>query len=125
MHRQPSDRVAKYRRGVYENRGRGITAGCQVLLLRLSEDMNSNAIVSIPRSRLAAELNCAPARITEWIAMGKARGFLSLVVAPRPGMTAVYQGLYVAPGVRGGVPLAEVRQHGHQGVRDAVPQIGV
>jgi hypothetical protein len=120
MTRTVSDQVLKFRRGVYENRGR-ITAGTQVLLLRLSDDMSARAIVSIPRSRLAAEFDCAPARITEWINQAKSAGFLSVVRRPRPGVTAVYQGLYVAPEVREGVPTPEVRKTEPVLVREGVP----
>lgn len=124
MNRSYSDRVMRFRRGVYANRGR-ITPGCQVLLLRLSEEMNPNAIVSIPRSKLAAEFACAPARITEWMNQAKDEGFLSVVRRARPGVTAVYQGLYVAPEVREGVPTPEVRKPGPLLVREGVPLIGV
>jgi hypothetical protein len=56
--RSYSARVMKFRRGVYANR-RNISAGCQVLLLRLSDDMNPNAIVSVPRTRHTAEYHAA------------------------------------------------------------------
>lgn len=120
MSRTYSGRVLRFRRGVYLNRGR-ITPGCQVLLLRLSEDMSANAKVSIPRSRLAEEFGCAPARITEWIGQAKEAGFLDVVKRARPGVTAVYQGLYVAPEVREGVPQSEVRKTGPHEVREGVP----
>ena len=120
MSRTFSDQVIRFRRGVYCNRCR-ITAGCQVLLLRLSEDMSARAIVSIPRSKLAEEFGCAPARITEWINQAKDAGFLTVVRRGRPGVTAVYQGLYVAPEVREGVPTPEVRKTGPFLVREGVP----
>jgi hypothetical protein len=91
-----STRVMRFRRGVYANR-RKITSGCQLLLLRLSDDMNANGIVSVPRSRLAEDLACPPARITEWIAEAKEHKFLDVVRRARPKVTAVYQGLYVDP----------------------------
>lgn len=121
MSRTVSDRVLRFRRGVYLNRAR-ITPGCQVLLLRLSDDMSAAAIVSIPRSRLAEEFDCAPARITEWINQAKTAGFLSVVKRARPGVTAVYQGLYVSPEVREGVPTPEVRKPEPHWVREGVPQ---
>lgn len=120
MSRTVSDRVLRFRRGVYLNRAR-ITPGCQVLLLRLSEDMSANAIVSIPRSKLAEEFDCAPARITEWVNQAKQAGFLSQVRRGRPGVTAVYQGLIVAPEVREGVPTAGVRKTEPHLVREGVP----
>lgn len=118
-----SARVMRFRRGVYAARGR-ITPGAQVLLLRLSDSMNANAIVSVPRSRLAEEFDCAPARITEWISQAKEAQFLSVVKRAQPGTTAVYQGLFVAPEVREGVPQPEVRKTGPGEVREGVPQNG-
>lgn len=91
-----SARVMKFRSGVYASR-RHLTSGCQLLLLRLSDDMSANAIVSVPRSTLSEDLNAPPARITEWVAEAKAAGFLSTVKRARPQTTAVYQGLYVDP----------------------------
>ena len=119
-----SDQVIRFRRGVYQNRGL-ITPGCQVLLLRLSEDMSVRAIVSIPRSQLATEFGCAPARITEWVKQAKAAGFLSVVKRARPGSTAVYQGLYVHPEVRESVPRPEVRKTEPDEVREGVPLNGL
>lgn len=114
----------RFRRGVYLNRGR-ITPGCQVLLLRLSEDMSANAIVSVPRTRLAEEFGCDPARITEWMKQARAAGFLSIVKRARQHTTAVYQGLYVSPaGVREGAPLDDlsgVRSYAPGGVRESAP----
>jgi len=115
-----STQVMRFRRGVYGARGL-VTPGCQVLLLRLSDDMNARAIVSLPRSQLAAEFGCAPARITEWIGQAKQHGFLSVVRRARPGVTAVYQGLYVAPEVRPRVPTPEVRKTEPFKVRQGVP----
>jgi hypothetical protein len=114
-----SARVMRFRKAIY--RGRDVlTPGAQVLLLRLSDDMNVNAIVSIPRSTLAEEFDCAPARITEWINQAKKAGYLDIVRRARPGVTAVYQGLNADLKVREGVPqqgygkqdLTEVRQSG-------------
>lgn len=122
--RSYSSRVMRFRAGVYANRGL-ITPGCQVLLLRLSDDMSAKGIVSVPRSKLAAEFGCAPARITEWIAQAKDAGFLSTVRRARPKVTAVYQGLYVLPEVREGVPQPEVRQTGPIEVREGVPLSGL
>jgi hypothetical protein len=85
----------KFRRGVYQHRK--IPAGCKLLLIRLSDDMNANAIVSVPRSKLAADLNVAPARISEWVKQAKEFEFLSIVRRARPGVTATYQGLFVGP----------------------------
>jgi hypothetical protein len=121
MSRTYSDRVMRFRRGVYTKRA-GMTNGCRVLLLRLSDAMDAKCIVSVPRSTLAKELGVAPARITEWIAQAKDLGFLSPVRRGRPGVTAVYQGMVVAPEVRQGVPPLEVRPPGHDLVPQGVPQ---
>lgn len=120
-----SARVMRFRRGVYAHRDE-ITPGCQVLLLRLSDDMNGNAIVSIPRSRLADELDCPPVRITEWINQAFEAGFLDRVRRGRPGVTAVYQGLVkvregVPSEVREGVPSQRYATTNQAGVREGVP----
>jgi hypothetical protein len=89
---------------------RGMTAGCQVLLLRLLDDMNADGYVSLPRTRLAAELSIAPARVSERIKLARALGFLDLAEAPRPTRTAVYQATIPdVDGVQNPYPL-EVRK---------------
>jgi hypothetical protein len=90
----------RFRHGVYANRTR-LTAGCQILLLRMSDDMNHNCIVSVPRATLATDLNAPESRISEWVKQAKDAGFLSVVKPAKRGRTAVYQGLI---GVRPGVP---------------------
>ncbi len=120
MSRTYSDRVMRFRKGVYAARNR-LTPGCQLMLLRLSDDMNSNAITSVPRSRLAADLDCPPVRITEWVNQATAEGFLSRVRRGRPGVTAVYQGLVVVPEVRPGVPSQRYATTNQAKVRPGVP----
>ena len=93
MSRTYSDRVVKFRRGVYQHPE--ISLGCKLLLIRLSDSMSAAAKVSVPRSVLAADLNVAPARISEWVKQAKDARFLSTVRRARPGVTAVYQGLFV------------------------------
>lgn len=120
-----SDRVMRFRRGVYAARG-VISPGCQVLLLRLSDGMDAKGIVSIPRSKLAEEFGCPPARITEWINKAKAANFLDTVKRGRPGTTAVYQGLVVVrpavpSEVREGVPLDGTDFENQAEVREGVP----
>jgi hypothetical protein len=119
--RNYSARVMRFRAGVYAARGR-ITPGCQVLLLRLSDSMDSRGIVSVPRSRLADEFDCPPVRITEWVNQAFAAGFLDRVRRGRPGVTAVYQGLVVGPEVREGVPSQRYATTNQVEVRDGVPQ---
>ncbi len=123
MPRSYSDRVMRFRRGVYAGR-RHITAGCQVLLLRLSDDMSASAIVSVPRSTLAEDLNCPPSRITEWISEAKAAGFLDVVRRARPKVTAVYQGLYVDPKRYAAADLRGTDHLSSGEVRPAVPLNG-
>lgn len=118
------DRRPRWRRAVYAPRD-GMTNGCRVLLLRLSDDMNANGVVSIPRKRLADELGVAPARITEQMNKARSLGFIAVVRRARPGVTAVYQAMTPQTGVRPGVPTSEVRPPGRQGVRPGVPTSGV
>lgn len=110
-----STRVMKWRRSVYASST--LTYGTKVLLLRLSDDMSANAIVSIPRSRLAEELDCRPATITEQMKQARAAGYLSIVRRGRPGVTAVYQGLVV----RAGVPSQRYENCDQAEVREDVP----
>lgn len=80
---------------------RGMTNGCRVLLLWLlrttvpgksgQRAMNANGIVSVPRSKLAADLGVDPARVTEHIRLARRLGLLDVVRRGRHGVTAVYQ----------------------------------
>lgn len=88
MHRH--DRRPKWKRAVYTGCD-GMTSRCQVVLLRMLDGMNANGNVSVPRSKLAADLGVAPARISEAIKLAKSLGFLDTVRRGRPGVTAVYQ----------------------------------
>lgn len=115
-----SARVMRFRQGVFANR-RHISSGCQVLLLRLSDSMDAKAIVSVPRSELAEDLNAPTSRITEWVGEARAAGFLSVVRRARPRVTAVYQGLYVNPEVRPAVPPQRYGNCDLSEVRPAVP----
>lgn len=90
------DRRPRWKRAVYAGCP-GMTDGCRVLLLRLLDDMNRNGVVSVPRSRLAAELGVAPARISERIKLARHLGYLDLVRRARPKVTAVYQATIPAP----------------------------
>lgn len=105
-----SAKVMRWRKAVMAPRD-GMTNGCRVLLLRLSDDMNANGVVSVPRQTLADDLGVAPARITEGIKMARQLGFLDIVRRARQHVTATYSGTF--PEVRQGVPLdddSEVRQ---------------
>lgn len=127
--RSYSARVMKWRKAVYAER-EGMTNGCRVLLLRLSDDMDASRIVSIPRSVLADDLGVAPARITEGIKKARALGFLDIVQRGRPGITATYKGT-----IPNAVVTSDENEDGtpertstwyaradHEGVRQGVPQ---
>ncbi|GAA0978255.1 hypothetical protein ENKNEFLB_02821 [Nocardioides aquaticus] len=124
-----SARVMQFRKAVYADREpvevvvekgkrRGqvesvaMTNGARLLLLRLSDDMNANGIVSVPSGELAKHFGVAPARISEWIKAARAHRFLDPVTRPRQGHTAVYQGLN--PDKR------DVRESRHLDVRPGV-----
>lgn len=115
-----SARVMKWRAAIYPERA-GLTNGCRVLLLRLSDDMDSHRKVSVPRSVLAADLDVAPARITEWIAKARDLGFLDVVRRGRPGVTAVYAGTMPPHVVRPSVPSDGTPEPTKQEVRPGVP----
>lgn len=116
-------RVMRFRRGVYAAR-RDLTSGCQLLLLRLSDDMNERCVVSVPRKVLADDLDAPKPRITEWIAEAVKAGFLSRVVRGRPGVSAVYQGLVQEPAeVRPSVPSTRYGKPDHVEVRPGVPSL--
>lgn len=119
--RHYSASVMKWRKAVYADR-QGMTNGCRVLLLRLSDDMDARRVVSVPRARLAEDLGVAPARITEGIKLARKLGFLDIVRRARQHVTATYCGTFPSSEVRQGVPLngheignPEVRQYGPLG----------
>lgn len=93
------DRRPAWEKAVYAHRP-GMTDGTRVLLLRLLKDMGADGVVSVPRSKLAAELGIAPPRISERIKMARALGYLDVVRRARPRVTAVYQGTIPDP-IRG------------------------
>lgn len=114
-------RVMRFRKAVYAAR-RDLTSGCQLLLLRLSDDMNERCVVSVPRSVLSEDLDAPKPRITEWVAEAVKAGFLSPVVRGRPGVSAVYQGIYRGPSeVRPSVPSTRYGKPDHAEVRPGVP----
>lgn len=84
------DRRPDFKRAVYRG---DMPAGTKVLLLRLLDDMNHKLIVSVPRRRLAEDLNVDPSRISEATTKAKNLGYLDVVKRGRPGTTAVYQGM--------------------------------
>lgn len=127
--RSYSARVMKWRKAVYETRD-DMTNGCRVLLLRLSDDMDANRVVSVPRSTLAEDLGVAPARITEGIKKARGMGFLDIVQRGRPGITATYKGTFPdatksIEDPEDGTPQSTSTWYAradHKGVRPGVPQ---
>lgn len=116
-----SARVMRFRHGVYGAR-KHMTPGCLLLLLRLSDDMDAKGYVSVPRTKLAEDLACPAARITEWINEAVTAKYLSRVRRGRPGVTAVYQGMVVRPAeVRPGVPSQRYATANQEEVRPGVP----
>lgn len=117
-----SAKVMRFRLGVYAARGGALTPGCQLLLLRLSDDMDARGYVSVPRSVLVEDLAAPPPRITEWLKEAVEGRFLDRVRRGQPGVTAVYQGLVRTPAeVRPGVPSQRYATADHAEVRPGVP----
>lgn len=127
--RSYSARVMKWRKAIYDDLD-GMTNGCRVLLLRLSDDMSHDRVVSVPRSVLAEDLGVAPARVTEGIKKARALGFLDIVQRGRPGITATYKGTFPSPAKtinnpHGGTPQRTSTWYARadqEGVRPGVPQ---
>jgi hypothetical protein len=131
-----SARVMRFREAVYRPRAPidmydlerdepvtfTVTNGCRLLLLRLSDDMNANAITQVSRTALAQHLGVAPARVTEWVRVAHRFGLLDTVRRGQPGITAVYQGLVPPPGlVLPGVPSTRYARADQAVVLPGVP----
>ena len=69
----------------------------RILLLRLLEDMDFRGNVSVPRSVLADDLGIHPSNVTARVTKAKRAGFLDVVRAGRPGVTAEY--IATMPGI--------------------------
>lgn len=74
--------------------GAGMTGETRVLLMVMAERMDRHRNVSIPRAEMAKMLAVDPRRITERVQIAHELGLLDTVVHGRPGITAVYQGLF-------------------------------
>jgi hypothetical protein len=99
-----------------------MTDGARVLLLRLLDDMDAQGHVSVPRSKLAADLGVAPARVSERIKLARALGLLDVVSQPRPQAAAVYAAT-IPRQIQGYASrTSEVRQPVSVGGTDSVPQ---
>ena len=73
----------------------------KVLLLYLSDHMQPNRKVSIPRAQIARDLGRSERRVTERIAEAHDKGWLDTITRGQKGITAVYEGTFPDPPVRG------------------------
>ncbi|WP_425308419.1 hypothetical protein AADG42_06560 [Ammonicoccus fulvus] len=92
--RTPSNRptVADWKALVY--RHKGIHNTTRVMLLYLADRMGTNLIVSVPRSRIAADLGIGERRVTERMKAAVEVQLLDPVAKGRPGVTAVYAAMF-------------------------------
>ena len=74
--------------------GAGMTGETRVLLIVLADRMDQRRNASVPRAELAKMFDVDPRRITERVQIAHELGLLDTVVRGRPGITAVYQGLF-------------------------------
>ncbi len=77
----------------------------KLVLVVLADRMDLRGYVSIPRSRIAEYLGVVPRRITEGIKEAKEAGWLDVVTAGRPGVTAVYVATIPSAAARDGAPI--------------------
>lgn len=106
-HRGP----AEWKAHVYGYRGPGVGNGVRLLLVLMADHMDDRRNVSVPRSRLADMLGISRREVAGRLAAAKEAGLLDAVQTGRPGVTAVYQGLFPVAGDHG-VP----KQDGDYGV---------
>lgn len=66
--------------------------GCRNMLLLLARHMTADRMVSVPRTRLAAELDVHVSRISGWVGIAIEAGYLVCVSPGSPGRTSIYQG---------------------------------
>jgi len=95
-----------------------MTDPCRVLLLYLLDHMDSNGIVSRPRTKITADLGIHSARVTERLRLARDLGFLTVVRRGRQHWTAVYQA--TTPPSRGTarVPLDDAQRYAHPVARE-------
>lgn len=91
-------------------RDRRLLARTKLLLVVLADAMDVRGYVSVPRSRLAAQLGVVPRRITESVKEAKEAGWIDVVTAGRPGTTAVYVATLPPPIIRDGAPVRPNRR---------------
>lgn len=95
MSRRPGRTVAQWRDVVFASTE--ISDAVRVYLLKLSEHMSADRMVSVPRSQLASELGRHEQRIAERNAAAIKAGLLGAVSPGYKGHVAVYQGLFPEP----------------------------
>lgn len=96
---------SRWRREVL--RTHALTDTTKLLLVVLTDYMDPRGEVSIPRDKLADQLDRSPRRITERIKAARDAGFLDTVSRAYPGHTAVYVATF--PSRNGGRNVATNR----------------
>lgn len=92
---------AEWKAHVYGYRGKRVGNGVRLLLVLMAEHMDGKRYVSVPRSQLADALGISRREVADRLTAAKEAGLLDSVRAGRPGVTAVYQGLFPADGDHG------------------------
>lgn len=90
----------------------GINNSVRVMLLYLADNMRADRTVSIPQSRIAEALGVNPRRVKERIADARSAGLIDTVRQGRPGITAMYQGLFPDLALGADVRTNQTAQHG-------------
>ncbi len=111
------DRRPAWRKAVYAPRP-GMTDPCRVLLLYLLDHMESNGIVSRPRTKITADLGIHSARVTERLRLARDLRFLTVVRRGRQHWTAVYQATIPSSRGTARVPLEDAQRYAHPVARE-------
>ncbi len=109
------DRRPAWRKAIYAPRP-GMTDPCRVLLLYLLDHMDSNGIVSRPRTKITADLGIHSARVTERLRLARELG--SVVRRGRQHWTAVYQATIPSSRGTARVPLEDAQRYAHPVARE-------
>ena len=117
---------AAWKAHVYSYHGPGLGNGVRVLLLLLADYMDQRRHVTVPRSRLAAQLGITEDQVKRRVAAAKKAGLLDNVVKGHNGVTAVYRGLFASgptgsSGTRKGAPSSGGREQTPTPRRGTVP----
>lgn len=101
---RPSDSGGQPRRSLRDRwrsevvRSPHITDSTRVLLMLLAEDMREDGYVSVPRQRLAQQLDRTERKVSQRLADAVEARLLDRVVRGQKGRTAVYRALLRVPG---------------------------